>query len=173
MLGALCDAVSTALRRLPEVKLDDPPRMADFAAWVVAAEPALPWKAGQFLAAYAANRAAASELALEMDRFAGLLISLMRDLGYWSGTATDLLRDVHEELGQEARSNDVPNTQRGLSNQLRRLAHLLRGRGLDVEFHKGTTRTIVITNAYGPPYKSVIEGVRARVRKKPGTSPSR
>jgi len=173
LLGALCDAVSTALRRLPEVKLDDPPRMADFAAWVVAAEPALPWKAGQFLAAYAANREAASELALEMDRFAGLLISMMRDLGSWSGTATDLLRDVHEELGQEVRSNDVPNTPRGLSNQLRRLAPLLRGRGLEVEFHKARTRTIVITNAYGPPDKSVIEGVRARVRKKPGTSPSR
>jgi len=67
----------------------------------------------------------------------------------------------------------VPNTPRGLSNQLRRLAPLLRGRGLEVEFHKARTRTIVITNAYGPPDKSVIEGVRARVRKKPGTSPSR
>jgi hypothetical protein len=56
-------------------------------------------------------------------------------------------------------------TPRGLSNQLRRLAPLLRGRGLDVEFHKGRTRTIVITNAYGPADKSVVEGVRARVRK--------
>ncbi|HEY5529972.1 MAG TPA: hypothetical protein VIL51_11085, partial [Thermoleophilia bacterium] len=67
--------------------------------------------------------------------------------------------------------SDVPNTPRGVSNQLRRLAPLLRGRGLDVEFHKGTTRTIIITNAYGPADKSVIEGVRAHVRKKPGDKP--
>ena len=42
ILGALLDAVSCALRNIESVKLTSIPRMADFAEWVVAAEPALP-----------------------------------------------------------------------------------------------------------------------------------
>src|SRR5262249_35868902 len=65
LLGALLDAVSTALRNRPHVKLAHKPRMADFACWVVAAEPALGWPEGAFLRAYNDNRAAANALALE------------------------------------------------------------------------------------------------------------
>jgi len=67
ILGALLDAVSTGLKNLESVKLPDPPRMADFAVWVVACEPALPWPPGSFMAAYLENRAEAVELSLEAD----------------------------------------------------------------------------------------------------------
>ena len=77
ILGALCDAVSVALRRLPDVRLESPPRMSDFATWIVAAEPALPWEAGRFLEAYAANRKAMDDLALDMDRVAAIIIEMM------------------------------------------------------------------------------------------------
>lgn len=53
ILGALIDAVSFGLRRLNDVRLDRMPRMADFAMWGVATEPACPWPAGMFLKAYA------------------------------------------------------------------------------------------------------------------------
>jgi antitoxin (DNA-binding transcriptional repressor) of toxin-antitoxin stability system len=53
ILGALLDSVATAVRNLPGVRLDRPPRMADFATWVVAAESALPWEPGTFLSLYA------------------------------------------------------------------------------------------------------------------------
>ena len=39
--------------------------MADFAEWIVAAEPALPWKPGAFLAAYLGNQKDANDLTLE------------------------------------------------------------------------------------------------------------
>ena len=39
--------------------------MADFARWVVAAEPALGWPAGSFLKAYTGNRDAIHEIALD------------------------------------------------------------------------------------------------------------
>src|SRR5262249_1894502 len=54
ILGALLDAVSAALRRLPTVKraATEWPRMADFAQWAVAAELALGLNAGEFLKAY-------------------------------------------------------------------------------------------------------------------------
>ena len=41
ILGGLLDALAAGLRRLPEVKLDQLPRMADFAAWVTACEESL------------------------------------------------------------------------------------------------------------------------------------
>ena len=41
ILGVLLDAVSCALRRLPEVNLESSPRMVDLAHWVTAAEPGL------------------------------------------------------------------------------------------------------------------------------------
>jgi hypothetical protein len=44
ILGALLDAVSVALRRLPDTKLARLPRMADFTLFVTAAEEALGWE---------------------------------------------------------------------------------------------------------------------------------
>lgn len=45
LLGALLDVVSEAMRREPEVKLEQLPRMADFARWIAAAAPAFGWDA--------------------------------------------------------------------------------------------------------------------------------
>src|SRR5262249_27076965 len=52
ILGALLDAVSGALRRLPTVYVDQSPRMADFARWATAGEAALGMRPGEFLKAY-------------------------------------------------------------------------------------------------------------------------
>ena len=87
ILGALLDAVSCGLRRLPDVQLERKPRMADFALWSVAAEPACPWPDGTFLEAYAANRQGAAEATLDGDPVA----DVVRTIARWSGTATELL----------------------------------------------------------------------------------
>jgi hypothetical protein len=76
MLGALLDAVVDALKRHPDTLLGAPPRMADFASWAVAAEPGLGLEAGAFMRAYATNRDAAHDLALE----ASLIASAVRTL---------------------------------------------------------------------------------------------
>lgn len=164
ILGALCDAVSVALRRLPDVHLESPPRMSDFATWIVAAEPALPWEAGRFLEAYAANRKAMDELALDMDRVAAIIIEMMRYVGMWSGTATDLLEEVRGLPGQERRGSDIPQTPRGISNRLHRIAPLLRSNGIDVQFRKGTDRRIIITNGDGPQDHITVDGAHVRIR---------
>jgi hypothetical protein len=164
ILGALCDAVACALWRLPDVHLESPPRMSDFATWVVAAEPALPWEAGRFLEAYAANRKAMDDLALDMDRVAAIIIEMMRYAGEWSGTATDLLEEVRGLPGQERRGSDIPQTPRGISNRLHRIAPLLRSNGLDVQFRKGTDRRIIITNASGPQDHVIADGAHVRIR---------
>ncbi|ABG04560.1 hypothetical protein Rxyl_1598 [Rubrobacter xylanophilus DSM 9941] len=77
VLGALLEAVSAALRNRDRTRLEELPRMADFAVWVAAAEEALPWEAGAFLAAYTGNRAEANELALGDDPVAVAVRSLL------------------------------------------------------------------------------------------------
>ena len=95
ILGALLTAVSTAIRRERDVVLDRLPRLADFATWVTAAEPALGWPPGTFLTAYSDNRAEANELTLEASPIVPALRELADD-GF-TGTATDLLSVLAEK----------------------------------------------------------------------------
>jgi hypothetical protein len=135
VLGALLDAVQTALRRRPSVRLAERPRMADFACWVVAAEPALGWPPGAFLGAYAANRGTANDLALESSPVAKSVLDLVGTSGPWRGTATQLLDVLEERAGDKVKKRrDWPATSRALGVQLRRLAANLRRAGVNVTF---------------------------------------
>ena len=55
ILGSILDTISFTLGNMQNVRLDSYPRMADFAKWVVAAEPNLPWENGKFLKYYQDN----------------------------------------------------------------------------------------------------------------------
>jgi len=83
LFGALLDAVSMAIKRLPSMKLQRLPRMADFALWVCAAERALGWEPGTFLAAYGENRESANEVAIESSPVGLPLLELLQDRGRW------------------------------------------------------------------------------------------
>ena len=80
ILGAILDAVAMGLCNLPAVKLENPPRMADFAEWIVATEPALPWKVGDFMAAYTGNRDAGDDFALESSPIGGAIVELLNSI---------------------------------------------------------------------------------------------
>ena len=135
ILGALLTAVSTALRRAPEVGLNSLPRMADFATWVHAAEPALGLPPGGFLAAYGGNRAAAHDLALEASPIAVPVRVLVDDAGDWSGTAAELLEALMKITDEVTKkSKGWPATPRALGTALRRIAPNLRAVGISVEF---------------------------------------
>ncbi len=132
VLGTLCAAVSMALRNLPHTTLPNLPRMADFALWLTAAEPALNWPSGAFLKAYTGNVADANELSLEASPVAAAVIALA-SAGGWQGTTSELLRKVS---GDDASTNQHgwPKNARTLGGQLRRLAPNLRRIGVVVEF---------------------------------------
>ena len=161
LYGALLDAAVCALRNVADVHLDRHPRMADAARWVTAAEPALGWEHGTFLDAYLRNREDADDLALE----ASPLAQLVRDLGDFRGTATELL----EKLDARApfnitRAKSWPRTPSTLSNRLRRLAPNLRANGIEVEFTKEAggpggknqrTRLVVVRAVAQPDVPSV------------------
>lgn len=65
ILGALLDAACAGLKNLPKVRLEQPPRMADFALWIGACEESLGMKPGEALAAYQSNRTETQYLALQ------------------------------------------------------------------------------------------------------------
>jgi hypothetical protein len=151
VLGALLDAVSIALRNELTVQLDRLPRMADFAKWVVAAEPALPWEPGTFIKVYAGNRADAIEATLDGDPLA----DLVKGFGKWSGIATDLLTALNDKTDEATRNKkDWYKQPRQVADALRRLAPALRQVDINVDFvkekgSKNRRRIIEIENKGG------------------------
>jgi hypothetical protein len=147
ILGALLHAVSTASRNRPGVRLQCKPRMADFACWVVAAEPARPWSAGAFLEAYNGNRRAADALSLEASILAPFILALIVQAPLWQGTARELLDELENRHADEKtrKRKDWPTSPRKLSGELRRLAPNLRRVGVLVRFGAHTKKGTPIT----------------------------
>lgn len=151
ILGALLDAVSHALRMLPAVKLDRLPRMADFAKWATAAEPALGLEADSFLKAYTNNRRSANDLTLEASLVAGPIREIAGE-GTIEKTAGELLEKLNDRVDDSLkRQKGWPSNARVLSNMLRRIApNLHAAAGVQVEFlgntGKSRARTIRISS---------------------------
>jgi len=126
ILGALLDAVSMAVRRLPEVSADEGwerPRMVDFAEWVVAAEPALAIPEGSFLKAYAQSQ---EHQRIDMMEGNALAIALKqladhlepgKEVNY---SAEELLNKLLATRNMLANDVGLPRSAKGLSQFLRR-----------------------------------------------------
>ena len=133
ILGGLLDAVSTAMRRYPTVRPPRLPRMADLATWITAAEPALGWESGTFLAAYDRNRLDAHDLALDAASITASLKDLVKSAD-WQGTATALLAKLTSMAGETVtRRKDWPAAPNVLSGQLKRLAPDFRAIGIEID----------------------------------------
>lgn len=132
-LGGLLTAVSVAIRRLPDIRLEGRPRMADFAMWGMAAEPELGLNT-PFLDAYKQNRDSANDLAMESSPVAKYIRSLMENYDEWQGTSTDLLSTLSANATEaDRRLKGWPKDARKLGGELKRLAPNLRKVGVDYE----------------------------------------
>jgi 5S rRNA maturation endonuclease (ribonuclease M5) len=141
ILGALLDAVSMGLRNQSSVELPALPRMADFAIWVVACEPALPWPPGSFMGAYAGNRQEAVELSLEADVVATAVRAHMADREEWLGTPSELHEVLKEHISETTQKSKVwPKAPNKLSGRLKRAATFLRAVGIHVEIGWGKNK---------------------------------
>jgi putative DNA primase/helicase len=137
ILGAVFDGVSAALRHLSETRLDQLPRMADFATWIVAAEPGLGWEPGSFLPIYAGNRQEAIEISIEADPVAQAVLALVADVGPWEGSAAELVTELEARATESTRKSRYwPNGPGPLSKRLSRAAPLLRAKGVLIERFK-------------------------------------
>ena len=103
LVGALAEAAATAWRGLATVRPPELPRLADFAQWAAAAEPALGCAPGTFERLYARHNEAISLFALESSAIAVPIFEIARG-GPWRGTASGLL----EALDQKAVASDAP-----------------------------------------------------------------
>jgi hypothetical protein len=144
ILGALLDALSAALANIGETKLEEKPRMADFALWVTAAEPGLGWEPSSFMRSYLGNREQADLLALEANTIGPLLLAIAED-GF-AGSATELLELLAARADEKLlKSRSWPKNGRALSGQVRRLAPNLRALGVTVDFDRSSDeRTIIL-----------------------------
>lgn len=151
VLGVLLDAVSAALRTLPKIEIEELPRMADFARWVTAAETALGWSAGVFLAAYRENGRDATAAFLESDAIAVAVTELVVGAnGMFEGTLKELLAALNARCGAGNLLGRRPLNERGLSGRLRRTAPALRRAGTIVEFMPRTNRGKIVRISRGP-----------------------
>jgi hypothetical protein len=156
ILGALLDAASEGIRNLPNVRLDQLPRMADFAIWVSACERLLGLERGEALEAYRANCAEARSLALEASPVYQPLREVART-GF-RGTSSDLLLLLGKLTSESTRrSRQWPKAPNALSTALRRMADGLRSTGIEIYFnradHQGR-RVISLKFASGVPERS-------------------
>ena len=141
ILGALLSAVSSAMKKLPTVKLESLPRMADFAIWAVAAEESLGLYEGSFITAYTANRESATDLAIEASPIGPAIQGLMENQSCWEGTAQELLEKLeHDNYPNEntRKRKDWPKSPQVLGKALRQIAPNLRRSGIEVKFDRGT-----------------------------------
>ena len=132
ILGALLEAVCVALRNFATVKLSEYPRMADFAKWGVAGEPALDLSKGEFLRSYQQSQQAATGAALEASLIVKPLLTYVDENGGFEGTATDLLSLLDLGGGDLRFRDGWPKTAQTLSGQLGRIAPNLRATGIDI-----------------------------------------
>lgn len=158
IIGALLDGVKAAVQNLPTTKLEGFPRMADFAKWIVAAEPGLGWERGTFLAAYERNRQAIFEEAAEADpvvlvirdqwkRLQGLSKAALPN--GWEGSPAELLADLNSISDEGTRkSRSWPSTPAALGTRIKRAAPPLRRCGFLVETRRSYTRTIRIVSIH-------------------------
>jgi len=153
ILAALFDCAAMALRNR-DARLTNTPRLADFAHWVEAALPATWLGSGDFVKTYLANREESAANLLDLSVIGAELEAFSVRNPNWCGSARELLDKLTlSALGTPAGDALKKLSPRGLSNELRRLAPLLRHAGITVEFSDKTSRVngrvvrpITITN---------------------------
>jgi hypothetical protein len=136
LLGALLDAAAVGLQRLPDIRLDRLPRMADFARWVEACGPALGLKPGDFVGTLAEVRDESDAQTLGNWPVYPVLKRWLKE--EWEGLVSDLDAKLEEarhesftKVSDRVRySSDWPKTSGVLSAHLKRHAPALRRAGI-------------------------------------------
>lgn len=132
IFGAVLDALAHGLKHLPTTKIDRLPRMADYALWIAACEGSI-WKRGEHMKVYAKNRNDAAEIVLDADSVAAALRQHMQGRSSTTTDITSLLSTLSGLAPDHVKKGPSwPQTPRGLSSRLKRLAPALRSVGITI-----------------------------------------
>lgn len=148
ILGGILDVLVKALQIHPKIKIENTPRMADFASWGCAISEALGDTAENFLKAYEANIANQTEVSINENIVASVLVSFMADKEEWRGSASKLLQELthHGAPDQfDIREKYWPKSSAILMRRLNELAVNLKAVGITfVSISSGTLREVTL-----------------------------
>ncbi|WP_067070468.1 hypothetical protein [Carbonactinospora thermoautotrophica] len=147
-LGAVLDLVSGVLRELPHVRVDDAPRMADFARVLAALDRVTGWNT---LATYREKVTTMGMALIEGNTLAQALYRLATqtspgglDPRPWEGTAAELiiaLRQICTDAGMPTTA--LPDDVRAVGRRVREIAPSLRKVGVDIRTRKSGSKRLL------------------------------
>lgn len=135
ILGGIFDTLVKAIDIQPTVKLQNLPRMADFAKWGYAIGEALGTGLGQvFLSEYESNRMQQNEEIINNDPVLSLVVEFMRGKDEWYGLHSELYRKliaIAEIHAINIKDRNFPKDSTRLSKKLRGNRSNLENVGID------------------------------------------
>jgi len=161
LLGGLLDVTAKVLDRLPHVRLDTLPRMADFARVLAAVDDVM---GTDGLAHYTRQASALSADAVASDP---VTVALGESVtAPFTGTAAELLVIIRPPDERWRAPRDWPRTSRALTAHLTRMAYDMRKCGWTVESHRDAHRKVTTWELIPP---TAGDGARRDV---PQTTPA-
>jgi hypothetical protein len=147
LLGYIFDILVKALQIKPTIKLNDLPRMADFALWGEAISRAMGYKDLQFINAYYENIGKQNIEAIENHPLGRAITKFydeeIESIGSWEGTPAELLgrlEIIAQNHGINTSHRSWPKDVRWLIRRLNQIrSNLLEGLGIDVGITRVTT----------------------------------
>lgn len=134
LLGGLYGILAECLHILPNIQINNLPRMTDYARMGIAAEKVLKLRPGLFLREYGKNRDEQTNNTFWNDDLCNAIYSFFRSKhctgSRIEGTAQELMR----RFLSGSRFVSAPRTIKGFSGWLKRIAPLLKSRGIEVEW---------------------------------------
>lgn len=123
ILGAIFDTVAKAMTLQPSIKVDDLPRMADFALWGCAVAEALGIGQKAFLDAYSRNISTQSEELISDSTVATILKGIVdAHSGRWEGSPTQLFTAFKTQaIAEQILDKRLPANPSALMRELNRL----------------------------------------------------
>ena len=155
ILSSLFDLFSKTLKKLPDIKIEKPPRMADFARLGEAMSQVLGNEAGTFISLYNEARQQAIINALDGSPVALAIQDLLERFGSLNNV---LMKNALEKLAEYRPSwgEAWPKSPQGLGNILRRNKPGLKAIGIDIIFHNRNNQGMCITIKRAPLFTSKI-----------------
>jgi hypothetical protein len=163
ILGAILDAVSAGLKNLPETKIPEMPRMADFAVWATACESGLGWEPDTFIKAYKANLKEGVEVAADASPIVAALRSYIAQHERFEGTTANLSKALNDHVGEAIwNRKGFPSGSQSLGHALKRAVTVLLTVGIEATCKKeetGKVWTIRATTDKAPNPDDVADDV--------------
>ncbi len=150
ILGGFFTAVSKAMGVVAQVSGHEKFRMADFARWGGALSEGLGYSRDEFFLKYQESVDSKWQDTAEESTFAKKIKTFFESHGgYWAGSPSELLSEISSDDDEKG----IPKTAKWLSNELIRIAPVMRHVGIDIIKDKrqgGTGRRIFILKKCAP-----------------------